>query len=160
MTMNEYIPESLADLEREIERKRKDYHRMNAANGVIKRNQSNGLKKDELALIGFKDSAIVKILTNATPGKPYFSEKLLVKLAAEIASLEGRLDEERAKIEVSVIGTRLRVVFPSRPTYEVTGLLKMRGFRWLHDYGAWEGEHTEANFRFAESLKTVKAANQ
>lgn len=164
----------LAGLERNLQSREARQEQMRAVNACIRKAKPTGADGDAARLAQLLEAAgqpaglafAAAILKPDWAGRRgyvdyQFSNNLaeIKRLRARVAQVRGKLerieaaDQDEAPIarkvgDVEVLENvaedRLQLIFPGKPSDQVRGLLKGRGFRWSPRNGAWQRQLTNA----------------
>jgi hypothetical protein len=146
-------PKASDKLKDKIDKLQRFQDTMTAANKLVRKNDTEGLKK-----LGYDDGQIAKLMKNGYDNKPQGHKAWeLSNNNATISQAKKRLAEveKRSTLESSssekhgvgvehdIEGNRTRLTFPGKPGPSVRAELKASGFRWAPSEGAWQAYYSE-----------------
>lgn len=144
---------------------------MKAANAAIREHATEGAEAQVAALIalGHPEGIARGLLKPDFCGRIGFPAYELTNNNANIRRMRGRLtvvernkatpdatvEGAAARLEDAPAENRVRLYFPGKPSAEVRGLLKSRGFRWAPSTGAWSAHRNPSSLETARQVAGV-----
>lgn len=148
-------PKAADKLSDKIDKLQKFQDTMTAANKLVRKNDTEGLKK-----LGYDEGQIAKLMKNGYDNKPQGHKSWeLSNNNATIGAAKKRLEEVNKRstlsssssekhgvgVEHDIEGNRTRLTFPGKPGPSVRADLKASGFRWAPSEGAWQAYYSESS---------------